>query len=134
MSIGWFNLMKMKKKLLIGFSLLVMGVFYLKVISPVFNIHIPCIFNKITGLDCPGCGMTRAALSLLDGNIYQAFRWNMLIFMIIPLYFIYTILVKIEKLTKWGKAFELSMLALAIIFFILRNTDKFSWLAPTNIS
>src|SRR5690625_7939498 len=91
MSIGWFNLMKMKKKLLIGFSLLVMGVFYLKVISPVFNIHIPCIFNKITGLDCPGCGMTRAALSLLDGNIYQAFRWNMLIFMIIPLYFIYKI-------------------------------------------
>lgn len=78
--------------------------------------------------------MTRAALSLLDGNIYQAFRWNMLIFILIPLYFIYTILVNIEKLTKWGKAFELSMLALAIIFFILRNTDKFSWLAPTNIS
>jgi len=126
--------MKMKKKLLIGCSLLVMGIFYLKVISPVFNIHIPCIFNKITGLDCPGCGMTRAALSLLDGNIYQAFRWNMLIFILIPLYSIYTILINIEKLTKWGKALELSMLALAIIFFILRNTDKFSWLAPTNIS
>jgi len=126
--------MKMKKKLLIGCSLLVMGIFYLKVISPVFNIHIPCIFNKITGLDCPGCGMTRAALSLLDGNIYQAFRWNMLIFILIPLYSVYTILINIEKLTKWGKALELSMLALAIIFFILRNTDKFSWLAPTNIS
>jgi len=58
----------------------------------------------------------------------------MLIFIIIPLYFIYTVLVKIEKFSKWGKTLEFSMLALAIIFFILRNTDKFSWLAPTNIS
>lgn len=111
-----------------------MGIFYLKVLSPMFSIHIPCIFKKVTGLNCPGCGITRASLSLLDGNIYQAFRWNMLIFIIIPLYFIYTILQKIEKLSKWGKTLEFSMLALAIIFFILRNTEKFSWLAPTNIS
>lgn len=123
----------MKKKLWVGLSLLLIGILYLKVLSPVFNIHIPCVFKKITGLDCPGCGMTRAALSLLDGNVYQAFRWNMLVFLLIPLYFIYTLLLKVERFSKAGKALEFSMLVLAIIFFVLRNTDKFSWLAPTDI-
>src|SRR5690625_233676 len=79
----------MRKKVILTLLLLIAGIVYLKVFLPIFNIHIPCVFKKVTGLDCPGCGMTRASLALLDGNLYQAFRWNMLIFFIAPLLMIY---------------------------------------------
>ena len=39
-----------------------------------------CMFHNLTGLDCPGCGMTRAAHALLHGRLYQAFRFNPFIY------------------------------------------------------
>lgn len=123
----------MKKPLLIGVFLATLGIIYLKVLSPMFNIHIPCVFNLITGYDCPGCGITRASLSLLDGQFYQAFRWNMLIFILIPLYGLYHFLAKKEKFRGQSKFLMTSMLVLTVTFFILRNTETFSWLAPTFI-
>lgn len=122
----------MKKPFIIGILVLISGVLYLKVISPVFNIHIPCIFNKITGFDCPGCGITRASLALLDGNIYQAFRYNMLVFFLIPLYVVYAVLEK-KRLMQQGKVMMTIMLLVTGLFFILRNTKTFSWMAPTFI-
>ncbi|NLZ47488.1 MAG: DUF2752 domain-containing protein [Clostridiales bacterium] len=35
-----------------------------------------CLFYNITGVPCPGCGMTRAFLHLFKGNILQAFKYN----------------------------------------------------------
>ena len=42
------------------------------------GIGIPCVFYKITGIQCPGCGNTRAVLSLVRGNIKAAFSYNAL--------------------------------------------------------
>ena len=39
-----------------------------------------CVFKTITGLECPGCGSTRAAHALLHGRIGEAFRLNPFIF------------------------------------------------------
>ena len=36
--------------------------------------HWQCPFKYITRLDCPGCGLTRAVLIFLDGNICVSFR------------------------------------------------------------
>jgi hypothetical protein len=38
-----------------------------------------CGFRAITGLPCPGCGGTRATLSLLRGDVERALAWNPLV-------------------------------------------------------
>ena len=35
-----------------------------------------CLFHKLTGLWCPGCGSTRALHQLIHGNLSAAFRLN----------------------------------------------------------
>lgn len=43
-----------------------------------------CLFHDFTGLDCPGCGMTRAAHATLHGNIAEAVRFNPLGMILLP--------------------------------------------------
>lgn len=35
-----------------------------------------CPFHALTGVPCPGCGTTRAALALARGDVPAAFGWN----------------------------------------------------------
>ena len=35
-----------------------------------------CFFKHLTGLDCPGCGLTRSFLSLARGHFLDAFHFN----------------------------------------------------------
>ncbi len=35
-----------------------------------------CMFHKLTGLNCPGCGSTRALFALLHGNLPLALKDN----------------------------------------------------------
>jgi Protein of unknown function (DUF2752) len=39
-----------------------------------------CVFHAVTGLQCPGCGTTRALHHLLHGRVAEAFRLNPMIF------------------------------------------------------
>lgn len=48
-----------------------------------YILDIGCIFKKLSGLSCPGCGMTRAWLSFLKGDIGKAFYYHPLFWMII---------------------------------------------------
>ena len=41
-----------------------------------------CLFKLATGLDCPGCGTTRALYQLLHGNVEAAFRFNPMLFVL----------------------------------------------------
>jgi Protein of unknown function (DUF2752) len=43
-----------------------------------------CFFRKATGLECPGCGMTRATYAALHGRIGDAFRFNPVGMVILP--------------------------------------------------
>lgn len=38
-----------------------------------------CIFHKVTGLYCPGCGSTRAVYKLVHGDVIAAMRFNPLV-------------------------------------------------------
>ena len=54
------------------------------------DIHIPCMFHKITALWCPGCGTTRMCMSLLQLDFEKAFYYNKAIFILIP-YFVWLV-------------------------------------------
>lgn len=100
---------------------------------------IPCIFKKLTGLYCPGCGITRMFLSLLRFDIYQAFRYNPLVFILLVSYIFYTI-IDLVKYSKTNKHLKISnkiywtLLILVFCFAILRNIPLFSFLVPTVVN
>jgi hypothetical protein len=43
-----------------------------------------CPFHTLTGLNCPGCGTTRALRQLLHGNVLAAFKLNPLTMSTLP--------------------------------------------------
>jgi hypothetical protein len=44
-----------------------------------------CVFHDLTGLSCPGCGMTRAAHATLHGRLGEAIRFNPVGMILLPL-------------------------------------------------
>ena len=52
---------------------------------------LPCPFHTITGLSCPGCGMTRAVYALYDGNIEESLLQNPSIIYFLAIFIIYDI-------------------------------------------
>ncbi|MDG1158415.1 MAG: DUF2752 domain-containing protein [Flavobacteriales bacterium] len=48
------------------------------------DIMIPCIYTSISGYNCPGCGLTRAVILLLQFELKAAWQMNPLIFIVVP--------------------------------------------------
>jgi len=45
-----------------------------------------CLFHRLTGLDCPGCGGLRALHQLLHGHLIAALRLNAFLVLSLPLF------------------------------------------------
>lgn len=45
-----------------------------------------CVFHRMTGLQCAGCGSLRALHQLLHGNVLEALRLNALTVLALPLF------------------------------------------------
>lgn len=97
-----------------------------------------CPWRKLFHIYCAGCGVTRMIESLIKLNIYQAYRYNPLFFILILLFLIYLIYILISKILK-QKCYKLNsnllwaMLILIILFTILRNIPGFEYLRPTKV-
>ena len=61
----------------LGFSLVAGGLFYY-VLLPPLSLP-PCVLYQYFGLYCPGCGGTRAFVSLLHGHILQSLWYHPLV-------------------------------------------------------
>ena len=88
---------------------------------------IPCIFHLITGLQCPGCGISRMFVSLAKLDFVSAFKYNSFVFITGPFLLAYVIANEIKyivtgnnKMGKW-EIFLWVESALAIAFGVLRN-------------
>lgn len=75
-----------------GVELIVFSLIFLFAIFAITPDDIPagkylsCYFRKITGLDCPGCGLTRGFISLCHADFAEAFRVNALTYLVAPFF------------------------------------------------
>jgi len=122
------------KNRLIKISILIFETVLLYVI---LNINIGCFFRNIFGICCPGCGLTRAGIALLKLDFYQAFRYNVLLFILFfPALFLfieYLYSTQKNKKPLYKKIPEkvwVILIIILIIYAILRNVIP--CLAPLN--
>lgn len=96
---------------------------------------IPCIFHLLTGLQCPGCGVTRMCLALLRLDFYAAARYNSLVLALLPVALVlygYKAALYIRtgesKMGVGEKIFCCVAFVLCIVFTLLRNTGVIPFL------
>ncbi len=121
--------MNYRTKRVIGILLIILSVLVAYALFCYFiGGGIPCVFNKITGLKCPGCGITRMFISLMHFDFNSAFQYNPVVLILSPVIFIIilrAIFVYIKNGDlQLGKKFDILtyvVIAILIIFGILRN-------------
>ena len=82
---------RFKKAVLVTAFFLAVGLIYAGFVH-LTGLNVPCIFRVVTGIRCPGCGMTHALMALFRLEWEEAIRYNLLI----PLFIFYTILLYIH--------------------------------------
>lgn len=96
----------------------------------------PCLFHRLTGLHCTGCGSARALHALLDGDLRLAWAQNPLLVVLLP-GIAYGLLRKIVPPglaflpavtipSRWLWAF----VAVTILFSVARNLPFVGFLGP----
>ncbi len=82
-----------------------------------------CLFRRITRIPCPTCGSTRSVLSIFEGNFFQAFMFNPLLFItgfIFSIIFGARILFA-KKINMSFSKIEMKFVWIALVFLLLVN-------------
>src|SRR5258706_14460426 len=66
-----------------------------------------CLFHELTGLNCPGCGMTRALYALLHGNLMVALKDNALFVALLALAAVWGTRLAVPKAGKQPAAWKI---------------------------
>lgn len=92
------------------------------------GVGIPCLFYTITGLYCPGCGMTRMIAAILDGDFTAAMHYNCAAFFLLPFGIIIYLCWAYRYITtgnlplnKYENIALYALLIIFVVFGILRN-------------
>lgn len=83
-----------------------------------------CTFKRLTGVPCPGCGITRALVCLLKFDFVGAWNYNPMIY--VHLLFV-LLLVTLRKRTRLMKALVYTDLAIAILVWLIRIVSGDVW-------
>lgn len=122
---------------LVTFTVFTVGLilYYLKIKD---LIRLDCVVYKYTGLSCPACGATRMVTAILNGEVYQAFRYNPFMFVTAP-YIVITYLVCTRSYINTGRVSNraanliLVYAILIILFGVIRNIGPFRILLPSKL-
>jgi hypothetical protein len=96
-----------------------------------------CQFHRLTGLNCPGCGATRALSALLHGDFLTALRDNVLLVGALAAAALRGGWLGLKKLRgqSGGEFFPVKFLiplfVVALVFTVLRNLPAFAFLSPS---
>lgn len=94
---------------------------YLAVFDPTEAPAPQCLFRRLTGWDCPGCGTQRAVHALMHGHVAEAWRFNAFLFFAVPLIALYALAPK-----RWSKVIyspyaTLGIACAIVLWWIGRN-------------
>lgn len=89
----------------------------------------PCVFHRLTGLDCPSCGNQRALHALLHGEIRTALHYNLFLVAALPYGILLgsTLLIRNERTRRIQRRLLSNRmvtvyLTLYFVWGVLRNT------------
>ncbi len=91
------------------------------------GVGVPCPIYSITGLQCPGCGISRMFLALLCLDFSAAFHYNPVVLCLLPLLIlvgarkIYLYIRYNKKKDRFCDVLVWIMIAVLVLFCILRN-------------
>ena len=91
----------------------------------------PCPYLVLTGLACPGCGLTRAAHFLLHGDIARAFAYNPWAFVGTPAVLAFAalpVMTDEARTVKVRTGISWVMLLVTLAFWIWRNTASYPFI------
>ncbi len=128
-------MMKQRSVRLVCSLLLVLAVGFLYAAAVrLFHIGIPCVFQEVTGLKCPGCGISGMCLALLRLDFKSAFLSNRLLFVLIPVFlFVFArmgyhyVKTGSKQLKTPEKQITAVILVLLLVFGAVRNLPAFGW-------
>ena len=118
-------------------SLLLAGAAYLFVFEPGKTGFFPlCPFRLVTGLNCPGCGTTRALHQILHGHFLTAFTLNPLLLIAIPFmlfaFLRYTVIVMrggVPRPNALPAPYIYAIFFIVLSFWIFRNTPYYPFVS-----
>lgn len=119
---------KRAKKVLFLFGIIIaFGIAYI-IFYRLTGIGIPCYFHTLTGLNCPGCGVSRMIISLINLDFKSAFHYNAALFVLSPVFLILAITIIVryiktgsQKLCLGQSVVLYALIALLLLFGIIRN-------------
>jgi len=100
------------------------------------SFHYVCPFKAMTGLDCPGCGITRACAALAHGNIVRAADHNLLFVALLPVLAYGWVIwlfaaMRGKPMPTPSSKFLYGLLIVTLIFWVVRNIPGVPFLASS---
>jgi hypothetical protein len=127
------RMLKSLKKALI---LVLVGLAYYGVVK-LTGWGLPCPFHLLTGWHCPGCGISRMFMALLELDFMGALGYNALVLVLLPFGVVFGLrrwIIYVKTGNTAPDRLETVLLIVATVltlaFWILRNLPQFSFLAP----
>ena len=116
--------------------LLTVGFIYI-IVHEWTGFSIPCPIYTVTGLLCPGCGISRAIFHLLHFRFYEALSSNVVVVCLMPS-FVLGAAVHLYRYIRYGKTsftkaeniVMIVMIVLLLMFAVVRNIYPMDILVP----